>query len=415
MGARTEPKLVFKLFDLNLDISKLQIRENSSQTNCFIEDEQSYYKGFILSSKVKVRTICNVTFYKSSETHKYLTRFEFRKENLYDESTKKTTNKDVRIEIQDKEAVDNFWKMAHFLQGFRDLVEIEDFQSKYRAISFDSYLVEYNRKDSVRKISELIELAENTELNESDLKKLAFSHRRKTIKAFYYLLKDLFLDGKSSFDHYKKRYSINTKGEEAVWHHFLKRNEWILGLNVDIVFIKDLLSEKKMGAEDSDGKGSSKSDLLGLNYFTTLIELKTANTNIFKETKTSKSRANTFDFSNDIIEAYSQILAQREDIMGNKEKSLKLEDHIVDRQLHRTIDPKCILIIGSRNSEFPHIRSSVMNTKSDTFERFRQSIRNIDIITFDELFERAYHIVHTSKLPLDWYKTEADEFVKEYL
>ncbi|MBK9355442.1 MAG: DUF4263 domain-containing protein [Bacteroidetes bacterium] len=102
-----------------------------------------------------------------------------------------------------------------------------------------------------------------------------------------------------------------TKANSEVWHHFLKNNEWIIGLNVEIKFIRDLLSEQKVGNENSKGTGSPKVDLLGVSYFTSLIELKTSDTKIFKIEKTSKSRANTWDFSNDFIEAYSQVLAQR--------------------------------------------------------------------------------------------------------
>ena len=48
--------------------------------------------------------------------------------------------------------------------------------------------------------------------------------------------------------------------------------------------------------------------------------------------------------------------------------------------------------------------------KSDCFERMRRDSRNIEIVTFDELFERAFHIVFTDKLPSDWYQLESDNF-----
>ena len=77
--------------------------------------------------------------------------------------------------------------------------------------------------------------------------------------------------------------------------------------------------------------------------------------------------------------------------------------------------PKSVLIIGNRNEEFPHVRNSKFDLKSDCFERIRRDSRNIEIITFDELFERAYHIVYTEKLPKDWYLIDHEKFKKEVL
>jgi hypothetical protein len=66
--------------------------------------------------------------------------------------------------------------------------------------------------------------------------------------------------------------------------------------------------------------------------------------------------------------------------------------------------PTVIFIIGNRKAEFPHDRKDEHHVKSETLERFRRNNRNIDIITFEELFERAYHIVFSEKINLDWYE-----------
>lgn len=142
--------------------------------------------------------------------------------------------------------------------------------------------------------------------------------------------------------------------------------------------------------------------------------MKTSKTKIFKEHKTSVSRANTWDFSPEFIEAYSQTLAQRTEI--NSMKDFIDEDGFeLDTKKHRIIDPKSILIIGNRNLEFPHDRSIPNSYKTDCFERLRRDIRNVEIVTYDELFERAFHIVYTEKIPDDWFKIEAPEFIKEVL
>lgn len=67
------------------------------------------------------------------------------------------------------------------------------------------------------------------------------------------------------------------------------------------------------------------------------------------------------------------------------------------------------------NEEFPHIRKSEYDIKSDSFERIRRDARNIEIITFDELFERAFYIAFTNKLPKDWYSLPHEEFKRDIL
>ncbi|MEZ5002534.1 MAG: DUF4263 domain-containing protein [Chitinophagales bacterium] len=271
-------------------------------------------------------------------------------------------------------------------------------------------------KKKAKQVSEIAELVQKADLSNDDIKEIINNQRKKAIKGFYYFLKRIKINSKSPFEYYKTKNKIKENGEEAVWHHFLKENDWIIGLNVDLKFIREILPEQKIGDEDSKGKGSSKTDFLGLSYFTTLIELKTSKTLVFKSVKSSKARTNTFDFSSDFIEAYSQTLAQKSDLSINDKKKIIDTNNIeIDRVTIRTIDPKCILIIGCRNAEFPHDKDAEHSIKTDCFERLRRDIRNISIITFDELFERAYHIVYTNKLPQDWYFKNTDEFINKYL
>jgi hypothetical protein len=281
-------------------------------------------------------------------------------------------------------------------------------------VSFEKYYVEFQSKDQAERANELISLAGKTKLNNNQIKELLFPQRRNRIHWFYALLKGMSKNNVTAFDDYKKKHKILESGEEPVWHHFLKNNEWIIGLNVDIKFIRDLLSEQKVGQEDSKGVGSPTVDFLGISYFTVLIELKTSSTRLFKAEKTSKSRSNTWDFSGDFIEAYSQTLAQRTELNSDK-KIVDSNGIVIDTHKHRILDPKSVLIIGNRNVEFPHVRQNDLNVKTDCFERFRRDNRNVEIITFDELFERAFHIVYSDKLPLDWYNIPEDKFITETL
>ena len=403
-----------KLFDLSTQkIEDLIIKETYNKDNCYVNLDNQIYGGFIIVNKPNVKTILNVSFYKSKVDDKYLPRLEFRKIDKNGNDTKSKGN-DVIIKFEDSDEARAFWKVIHFLQGFKELVDLGDFHSKYQAISFDNYLLEFKTKQQADKFTEIVSLIENINLTKDEVKSLLFSHRKKCIHWFYAFLKDLSKNGERAFDTYRVKNNITENGEEAIWHHFLKNNDWIIGLNVDIKFIRDFLSKQHIGNENSKGKGSPEVDLLGISYFTTLIELKTSKTQIFKKEKTSASRTNTWDFSNEFIEAFSQTLAQRTEISEDKDIVDEL-GNLIDTKQNRILDPKAVLIIGNRNIEFPHQRNSDLDLKTDCFERFRRDSRNVEIITYDELFERAFHIVYPTKIPKAWYNLDPEVFKKDVL
>ncbi len=189
-----------------------------------------------------------------------------------------------------------------------------------------------------------------------------------------------------------------------IWHHFFKNNDWILGLNVDIKFIREFHDEQKVGIENSKGSGSPRTDLLGVSDYTTLIELKHSGTKIFKKEK-NKARANTWDFTSDFIEGISQCLGQKFALDRSYElkKYINESGNILDQNQTFTIDPKTVFIVGNRKIEFPHNMEIDNYTRSQTFELFRRNNRNIDIVTFDELFERAYHTIFGETISPDWF------------
>lgn len=112
------------------DIEKLIIKETYNKDNCYIYNDSVIIGGFPLVNKPNVKTILNVSFYKSSTDKKYLPRLEFRKVNKENTLTK-SKGSDVIINFSDGEEAKSFWKAIQFLQGFKELVDLGDFHSKY--------------------------------------------------------------------------------------------------------------------------------------------------------------------------------------------------------------------------------------------------------------------------------------------
>jgi hypothetical protein len=398
-------------FDLiTRDLKEICIRETNAKDNCYIWDIDNVskcYNSFILSKNTKSKIICIISFHKSSITSKYIPRPTFKRVRLNNEEYQVESKENINIQFTKSDDAIAFWKLIGFLNLFSEIVDIGDLGNSYKLVPRDSFVAEFQKKDKEGKLIDLEELIKLTELTSNDIRFITYEHRKRNVKTFYYLLKNVV----DSIEKYRSKFSI-PQGDEAIWHHFFKNNDWILGLNADIKFIKDFFDEQKVGIEDSKGKGSPKTDLLGISDFTTIIELKHHNTKIFKTTKGEKSRANTWDFTPDFIEGISQCLGQKFALDKNYENKEFLNDEgkRLRKDLHKTIDPKVVFLMGNRKVEFPHNEDNSNIIKSETFERFKRNSRNIDILTFDELFEKAYNMVFAKKLPNNWHELESLSF-----
>ncbi|WP_290696673.1 Shedu anti-phage system protein SduA domain-containing protein, partial [Lacinutrix sp.] len=322
-----------------------------------------------------------------------------------------TQSKDkVTIKFDKSEDAIRFWRFLGFLFNYKDLVDVGEFENSFQVVSKEAYVLEFTDKNELEKIQDLKELVGISDLSYNQLKAITFENRKKNLRGFYYLLKDL----KNSREKYRKIYDIQP-GEEHIWHHFLQNNDWILGLNADLRFIADFLDEQKVGIANSQGGESPQVDLFGISEFTTLIELKHSSANIFK-VKKSKGRANTWDFTSDFIEGLSQCLGQKNELERSFDDKVFVDgdDKRMKKDGVETVDPKSLLIIGCKKREFPIFELDNTNIlKNKTLERFRRNNRNIDVLTFDELFERAYHIVYSKKLQKDWYWIDEIDIFRE--
>jgi hypothetical protein len=406
-------------FDLTKEkLSNVVIRENYNKDNCFIwnvDDSAIAYNSFVLTKNRRSKTICEISFFKSSITNKYIPRLTFKRLFLNNEEQDSNNPLKVNISFNHSDSAQTFWQLISFLNSYKDLVDTGEFESRFKVVSKESYILEFKDKNEKQKIEDLKELINIADLSTTNIKALTFESRKQNLKAFYYLLINKEISAiKDSHSIYREKYKIRN-GEEYIWHHFLKKHDWILGLNVDLKFIIEFLDEQKVGQSDSKGKKDPQIDLLGISEFTTLVELKHSNTSIFKKEK-SKGRANTWDFTSDFIEGVSQCLGQKFELDKAFEgKIFVREDKTrLDKNGIQSIDPQSVLIIGNKKKEFPIYKSDDINlVKNKTLERFRRNNRNIDVLTYDELFERAYHIVYSKKLSKDWYWENEDEIFKE--
>jgi hypothetical protein len=212
-------------------------------------------------------------------------------------------------------------------------------------------------------------LAENPELK-NDI--IALAHKRTVLKNFESMLEENF--------------------KEPEWQKFFLENQWIFGYGLQYRFQGVLQKEAYISGTNQDGSGDVIGDfLLADQKFVTFVECKTPQTFLFKK---DTNRAKAWGLNGDLFDAVSQILQQKAE--GEyKFKDKSLYDAKKNRVESKPYDSKAILLIGNLEKELRKATDYEKNIKLETFERFRRDSRNIEIITYDELYDRARCIIET--------------------
>ena len=201
----------------------------------------------------------------------------------------------------------------------------------------------------------------------------------------------MLLDENHIADYKKNTLNKPFTKDETAWQEFFNLNQWIFGYGLDYRF-KGIL-QKEFHASDTDaaGKDGVISDfLLGDKRFTSFVEIKLPTTTLFKK---SQNRSGCWKLSSELLDAYSQILEQK--ACGEiKVEQKELFDEYGGAITQSAYDSKTFLIIGSLTDlEGGNYSDKEKRIKLKTFELFRRDSRNVEIITYDELYERAKFIV----------------------
>ena len=224
---------------------------------------------------------------------------------------------------------------------------------------------------------------------------LAASDHEEMIPAIHKIIKDelseddinTILGRKEAVETYRQMIATPGQHTEPDWQKFLQDNEWILGYGLRYKYLSILQRECHVSGTDLDGKNSVISDfLLSDNRFTKIVELKRPDTPLFK---TGKNRSESWQLSTELTAAVSQILCQKANWEFESKKDCYTQD---GKKIHETsCDVDCILLIGNSSQFVGDNKES--SIKKNTIELYRRNMRNIDILFFDELLERAQFIV----------------------
>jgi len=190
----------------------------------------------------------------------------------------------------------------------------------------------------------------------------------------------------------RKWHSNKTNDNEEFWQQVFKENPYVLTqvFSVPVVFIGDKAYVGGMGIDQKDSKFV---DYLYANESsgdTVLVELKTPVTKLLG----SKYRKGVHKPSAELSGAIVQTLDYRRELARNIVHLAEKSPHKIDM-----FSPRCILVAGNAEAELND------EIKMKSFELFRSSLRNIEIVTFDELFRKAESIA--TLFSLKWNKGES--------
>ncbi len=217
-------------------------------------------------------------------------------------------------------------------------------------------------------------------------------HRKEQLIEFKKLLEDkLYFEKKA-----KKQ-----KGTESVWQNFFELNPWIFGVGLNFVFNAPLNRKKLeqiVSGHSVVGKGKRIDALLkstGLIQTLCFGEIKTHQTNILKNVKTSY-RPESWAIPDELAGGISQLHRTVQKSLYSIKENLPTydKDGFKQNESIYLYKPKSFLIIGTLE-EFKNENGNIHEDKFSSFELFRRSITDIEIITFDELYAKADSIVNT--------------------
>jgi len=255
---------------------------------------------------------------------------------------------------------------------------------------------QFNTLTSTREGQELIkETIRSGNITTTDIVNIGY--RKAQLDIF-----EKLLNSDEFIEEYRTEHKIKTAGTEAIWQHYFEANPWIFGYGLNFIFNQPLEGERLeqvVRGSDVAQSGKRADGLLktaGIVNSMCLVEIKTHKTSLIKK---DSYRADCWQASDDlnggIVQAQKTAQKTIENLALSPELRTQDGDGNPTGEIVYSYKPKSYLIIGNL-SEFV-TESGVNKEKFASFELLRKNLTSPEVITFDELYERARFIVSNSK------------------
>jgi hypothetical protein len=236
----------------------------------------------------------------------------------------------------------------------------------------------------------IAEAVRSGDLTSADIVNIGY--RKAQLVVFQELLSD-----DAAVERYRSGHQLSV-GLERVWQHFFEANTWIFGYGLDFVFNQPLDGkrlEQTVHGYDVAGAGKIADGLMktaGIISSLCLVEIKTPAADLLEA---HSYRTDCWQASRELSGGIAQAQKTAQKTIENVALSPVLRPvssagEPTGEILH-SYQPRSYLIIGTLG-EF-RTRHGVNHEKIASFELLRRQTRQPEIITFDELLERAKFIV----------------------
>lgn len=221
---------------------------------------------------------------------------------------------------------------------------------------------------------------------------VAVGYRKKQLEIFRSLLED-----PSYFEALKVRKQCT---DESLWQQFFEKNPWIFGYGLSYIYLSSLNDKKleqvvtghHVGAHGKRVDALMKSK--GLISSLCFVEIKTHRTPLLSA---KPYRVGCWAPSSELAGAVSQVqgtVTTATDTIRGKLALTDLDGFLTGEEAFN-YSPKAYLVVGSL-AEFVGDHG-VNHEQYRSLELFRRNTVSPELITFDELYERAKFIVHASE------------------
>ena len=234
--------------------------------------------------------------------------------------------------------------------------------------------------------NEAVEQLLRSEITKTDL--IALGFRKQQLERFRRLLLE-----SDFFSSERARLNVT---EEGVWQNFFEANKWIFGYGLTYLFLSSLDARKLeqiVAGSDLFGKGKRADALLksrGAVEALCFVEIKKHTTQLLKS---SQYRPACWAPSEELAGGIAQAQVTVEMTMKKIAEKFEPTNHIGEPTGEQIFSyhPRSVLVIGSLQ-QFK-TESGVNSEKYRSFELYRRHTTRPEVVTFDELYERAKFIV----------------------
>lgn len=382
------------------EFSQLEVRQSGCNPEFYYfyhVGRRDLITGFVLQDAAQTRRICEVTLIRKKGDEVFTPRLTFKIINKTKKALQEVAEpviegetRLIKARVDLSSCHEHFWKLINFLQAFDQVATPEDIMSVVSGS--DRALIDEIEKSSKSDVISALLKKHGKGINEADIALLA--GRKEALARFESMLAD-----PSTVESLAKASNPN-RTIEGVWQDFFQENSWIFGYGLNLLSceaVDGARLEKIVAGSDSFGAVGKRIDALmkTRGHVSSLLfcEIKKPEAQLLMK---SEYRPGVFEPAQDLRGGVAQVQKTIQRVVqqvSQVRKEIVGEGGSPTGEEVAVVQPRGVVVVGML-SEFQEVHG-INYERFSSFELHRLGTSGVEIITFDELLERARYIVQT--------------------